>query len=198
MDFGLFTNPAYYNADIKGIDKRSSESLQLLCNKIFTTDKEKFYKEKWNMYLYGLPRRGKTWVMHALLNHIIKVYNEKSVYFITSPDLYQYHITGAKMSDGSKWINFVASRKFLALDDLGQEYRSQSGFAETKIENFLRWRFNHGLTTFVSSNATLDTLKEVYGQSFADFISGEFISFDVSDGINMSEVILADKLRGLK
>lgn len=197
MSYGLLSNPNYINATLKGIDKRSSESLQKLCEKIFTTDKEKFYKDRLNIYLYGLPRRGKTWVLHAMLNHLIKEYKEKSVYFVTSPELYNAHVNHTTNSEGVKWISYYASRKFLALDDLGQEYRSNTGFAESKIETFLRYRFNHGFITYVASNADPDTLRSVYGQSFAEFIQGEYIMFDVSDGVNISEILLADKLRGL-
>ena len=192
--YGLLTNKIYSEAELNAIDKRSAKSLRLLVNKFLRTNKATFLAKKINIYLYGPNRVGKTWFLHALSNYIINEYKIKSLYFITAPKLYKIYIKNPIKDDNTTWINFIATRKILILDDLGQEYRAKSGFAETNFEELIRWRFNNSRITIISGNATPKTIKEVYGQSFSNFIEGEYIAYEIREDINMSKLKLVERI----
>lgn len=194
-EHGLFTRDEYRNARFDNLHAKASPEIQRLVKKFSLTTKDTLYKKKLNFFIFGNHRIGKTWFLHALANHLIVKFNERSLYYATCPKLYEYFKKHSKRKD-STWVTFLASVRFLFLDDLGLEYRgAASGFAETYIENFVRFRFNSGRVTILSSNAGVDSLYDIYGKSFAKFIEGEFVVIELPSDVNMSQVILHEKLR---
>lgn len=202
---GLFPRKEYKDASLDKIDSRASKELQMLCKKHLQVDAEVFYADRANLYLCGSYRIGKTWMFHAIAKHIIEVFKDNSVYFITMPDLQRYFQSNAMYDSFFTWRNFLGGRRVLMIDDLGQEYRgSGTGFIETEIERFLRWRFNMGKITYLGSNALVDpdnevnALSKVYGESFGKFIESQYIILNITDDINIGELIRNDSLRKRK
>jgi DNA replication protein DnaC len=195
MAHGLLTLPRYINADLSRVHREAPDEIKQLCSKFVQIPREQFFKDSFSMYLFGNYRVGKTWFLHAIANHIIKVFKERSLWYVTHPQLLNYFQTRARRDEDTLWTNWLASRRILLLDDLGQDYRgSGTGFSETKLENFLRWRWGHRKITYIAGNGTVDVLRKLYGDSFAQFIGGEFVQFEVSSNVNMSRIILEEKL----
>lgn len=193
-DYGIL--PKYAGAHLDGVLPDAPKLIQSLCAKTKATTKKKFFSDNFNVYLFGSVRVGKTWCFHAILNHIKDGYEEHSVYYIVAPKLVGYYQTNAMIDEDTSWVNYLASRKVLIIDDIGQEHRASSGFAETKIENFIRWRINNNKITYLGSNASIDMLSKIYGESFAEIVRGEFVQIEVND-VNFSQQILNRKL-GMK
>jgi DNA replication protein DnaC len=57
----------------------------------------------------------------------------------------------------------------LVLDDLGQEYRSSTGFTRDKLHELLRVRYEAARPTIVTTNEDPDSMREIYGTSFDSF-----------------------------
>jgi len=187
--------PRYADASFSKLRKDSARELRILRRKFMEISKDKFYKERFNIYLYSSYRVGKTWILHAIANYIIEKYIENSVYYVTLPKLMDYFMKGSMYDEDTTWVNFLASRRVLIIDDVGQEYRSKSGFAETKFENLIRWRFNHKKITYLAGNGNLEALEQLYGESLSAFIDGEYIVIDIEDTRNLSKIILKNKLK---
>ena len=186
--------PKYEGAMLKDVLPNAPKQIVALCKKFRTMTSKKFFQSSFNFYLFGSYRVGKSWALHAILNHIRLEFDEQSVYYIDSPTLVNYFRTNALIDGETSWVNYLGSKKVLIIDDLGQEYRSkETGFAESKIETFIRWRVNRKKITFLGGNASADMLCKVYGESFGELIRGEFVQFEVSD-VNFSQTLLDAKL----
>ncbi len=189
--------PAYINASFNTLDNRASSELKNFVKDFKLLVKKDFKIKKPNIYLYGDYRVGKTWILHAAGRYIVDNKIENSLYYVTVPKLYEYHVKNSYNYDyDCSWVDFLSSRRLLILDDLGQEYRgAKSGYAETIIETFLRFRFNYNRITFIGTNADFDSLESLYGKSLSNFIYGEYIDFEISEGVNMSSILLEDKYK---
>ena len=196
MDNGLF--PKYANAALKNLHKKTPEDLRALLEKIVKTSKKTFFKEANNLYLYGVNRVGKSFILHAIAKHIIKSYEEKSVYIVTASDLLTYFIERTWNPEYNySWVDVLLGKRVLIVDGLGKEYRgSQSGFFETKFESFIRERINNMQITYIESKYDIGDLELEYGKGLAGIINGEFVVFDVDSNVDMSKVIKDEKLKG--
>ena len=187
--------PYYADAKLNKLVKEASEEFHKLKEFFETITEKELYEKRPNIYLFGAQRRGKTWLLHAIMNLIIEKFQEKSIYYITSPRLMTMFMTNPiKEETGEKLTNIIGQKRILLLDDLGQEYKPSTGFVENRIEEFLRWRFSHNKITFVSGNATIDDIEQIYGKSFADFLDGEFITYEITtDSLDLSKIFLERK-----
>lgn len=60
--------------------------------------------------------------------------------------------------------------EFLVLEEIGKEIDSK--IAKPILEDLLRYREEHGLTTIICTNLTPQSLREIYGSSIASLING--------------------------
>jgi DNA replication protein DnaC len=57
----------------------------------------------------------------------------------------------------------------LVIDDIGKEYRSNNNdFTETQFFALIRERVSNNRPTFITGNATPETIKEMYSKSSAE------------------------------
>lgn len=188
--------PRYKNAELSDLVKEAGIELHKLKKFFLKLSKDEFYEKKPNIYIFGAHRRGKTWMLHALFNHIKNVYGEKSLYFVTAPQLIKYSIkTRDSINDMiESEFTVVKLANVLFIDDFGLEYKTDSGYAENIMEEFLRWRFSYNKITLIASNLTLDDLEKIYGKSMADFIYGEYITYEIyEDCKDLSRLFLEMK-----
>lgn len=188
--------PYYSNANLSDLMKEASPDLHKLKNKIINLSKQDFYEIKPNIYIYGDHRRGKTWIMHAIMNHIINTYNEKSIYYVTVPTLLEYIkiSNDTNIFDEESIFAIFLNARVLFVDDFGLEYKSATGWSITKFESFLRTRFAYNKITFLSGTIDLDSIEKIYGKSLADFIDGEFITYEIyPDSKDLSKIALSKR-----
>jgi DNA replication protein DnaC len=82
------------------------------------------------------------------------------------------------VGDYDEWRSICSEQKrvrneidFLVFDDVGKEHRTGSGFAEDDLEFTLRYRFDRGLPTILTTNDTMETWNERYHISIRSFLS---------------------------
>lgn len=68
-----------------------------------------------------------------------------------------------------KMLKYFELCSLLVLDDIGQEYRTTTGFTESMLHEFLRIRYEAARPTIVTTNIDPDFMREVYGDSFDSF-----------------------------
>ena len=69
--------------------------------------------------------------------------------------------------------------RLLILDDLGKEYRTNSGWSESTFDALLRSRFNAGLPTIITTNTPLDDWSTNYGEAMGSFALEAFTKLDI-------------------
>lgn len=197
MEFGLYQKSDYAEANLKNIKKGASSDITEIANFFLRKTKEQYYKIAENVFIHGAHRVGKTWLLHAIANYVINEYKERSIYFISSEQLNKHFFKKDtyKHSDDT-WISYLASKKILLLDDIGQDNYTSTDFIPKRLDAFLRWRFNHNLITFISSNFEIEELKVLYNESMCEFIMGEYIEYQII-GKNMSEKIKGERINEL-
>lgn len=80
------------------------------------------------------------------------------------------------------FIERARSADFLLIDDVGKEHRGQSGFTERTFDNLVRYRVQHRLPTFLTTNHTKSELLDVYGESAISLLEGKLIPITVNGG----------------
>ena len=76
-------------------------------------------------------------------------------------------------------LTIMDNTQVFILDDLGKEYRTQSGWAENQFDALLRSRFNAGLPTIVTTNVPVKDWATVYGAPMGSFVREAFIAVEV-------------------
>lgn len=72
------------------------------------------------------------------------------------------------------------SADFLLIDDVGKEHRGQSGFVSTVFDNLIRYRAEHRVPTFITTNYTKSELHGTYGEAAMSLLEGKLLTIEVS------------------
>lgn len=144
-------------AKIKDIDPSSKERLEVI--KWITTFYKEYKKDKKQkgLYLNGSFGSGKTFIISALLNELAKDgYNSIIVYY---PELLTSLKEGFGNEDFNDRLNEIKKCDLLLLDDIGAEATSLWNRDEI-LGTILQYRMDNKLTTFFTSNLTLNDLEQ--------------------------------------
>lgn len=76
-------------------------------------------------------------------------------------------------------LQITAASHLLVIDDLGQEYRTATGFTRDKLHEMLRVRYENAKPTILTSNLELDEMRDTYGVSFDSFRHDAFDAFEM-------------------
>lgn len=95
-------------------------------------------------------------------------------------DTEDVHEIGFKLDSIRGDLGSIDNTRVFILDDLGKEYRTQSGWSENQFDALLRSRFNAGLPTIVTTNVPKRDWGAVYGEPMGSFVNEAFIPVVVS------------------
>lgn len=90
-----------------------------------------------------------------------------SVLMITAASLIESVLEKTEVEEGLL-LDRTRIVDFLLLDDLGHEHSSKSKFEDRVLENLLRERGSACLTTFITTNMSIEDLKERYETSMLE------------------------------
>lgn len=144
--------PLYVNATLSDISRLLMEKL---------SDR----KPTQDLYLYGLPGRGKTYIMAALIRHYTgQGYN---CYRICFDDFCcQVRSTMSPASKLTEWDLTEPLKKFdmLFIDDLGLRSKQETDFVYITLYSIINKRQERLLPTFISSNKDLGRLRDSFDE----------------------------------
>lgn len=164
---------AYWDLEMDNFegDKEALDKIKKYINKIDIA-----YNNGIGVYLFGNFGTGKTSLANIILKEALKT-GRYSVYNITLSTLIDKYMD--RFSEKSQsFINNVINKGFLSIDDVGKEYRNDSGFVETKLNDVLRYRNGMNFPTILTSNKPVEDIKE-YGQSIYSIIKGFYVPVHV-------------------
>lgn len=123
------------------------------------------------LLLWGNNSSGKTYIAAALCKRVWGQYRVAS-YFITARDLYTAWIKDRLVStDSEETVLERASRiRFLVIDDLGREYRTDSKFFESNLGALIRDRTSNLNTTVITTNLSPLQIDEIYGKATSELM----------------------------
>ena len=115
-------------------------------------------------YLYGASGLGKSYFMTTYMNYLSQKYNGS---LLINANAF-INLLKAKMRTSKnnviQIINFVKTRPYLAIDDLGSEYIS-AWVREDVWYHIINYRLENNKITFFTSNFSLNDLEKIYAQT---------------------------------
>ena len=152
---------ALLNARMKDIDVTDKKQIKLIKWLKTFFDNYDITKINKGLYLHGSFGGGKTFLIAALLNELRekKNVNFEIVYF---PELLRNLKDDFNLLDSK--VNYLSNVEILLIDDIGAEKVSEWGRDEI-LATILQTRMNNHMTTFFTSNLTIEELEKHLGNS---------------------------------
>ncbi len=174
-NFDTFSFDCYSDKDID--PKTGKSSLQIMHDAydIAQSFVQKFDQQYRNLFFYGEPGLGKTFLSNCIANELLKTGH--TVLYLTSHQLFD--ALGKKMRRyGDEEIaafeeeDYILNCDLLIIDDLGSEM--STAFTISNFNNVLNSRLLTRRPTILSSNLSFTDIREVYGDRNFSRIGGGF------------------------
>lgn len=175
-DFDL----SFYNTD-----KKTAEKMQKIYQNCLAYVKE-FNLDSPNLFFHGRTGLGKTHLSLAIASEVIKKgYNV--VYGSVNKFFSKIEAEKFGKNNDTYTLDTLCDADLLILDDLGMEFTTS--FTHSVLYTIIDTRICKGLPTIISSNLSLDDLKDKYHESVVSRIIGtfdsvEFVGKDVRQNSN--------------
>lgn len=150
-------------------------------------DKVRKYLEKMNemlengigLFLYSDENStGKTSIAVLALKQALRL--RRTAYFEESGRLKAALIRAEEFEENIPIERRIRTVDLLVLDDVGKEYRTESGFAENTIESVLRDRSQSMRLTIMTSNLKPNKIEQVYSADLAALLRETMIPLRIS------------------
>lgn len=151
------------------------------------------YKEKVERYLETLPEMmskgvglylwstengtGKTSIASLIAKEALRY--GKTVFFEESSRLKTMLINKEQFEEGMSIEARIEMVDLLILDDIGKEYRTNSGYAENALETLLRSRVQKVRTTILTGNVHPKELQKIYSEDFSALLKESMIPINI-------------------
>lgn len=152
-----------------------------------------YYKEKGiGLLLVGPNGSGKTTLAMIAIKYLIRA--RWTVYTTSLGQLVEdIQRSWKEPENEAEAVQKARESDFLLIDDIGKEHRGQSGFVQTVFDNLIRYRVQHRLPTFLTSNLTKTQLNNIYGESVMSLLEGKLKVITVN-GRDYRRTIQKDQL----
>jgi len=132
-----------------------------------------FNKSFQNIYIYGNVGIGKTFLLNCIAKELLQ--REHSVLYFTATDLLNILITSAFNKndlDSNNLRELIYSCECLIVDDLGTEITNSA--VDTQLFICINERLQSKKPVIISSNLSLNHIRERYDERIASRISGNY------------------------
>ncbi len=174
-NFKTFSFDCFSDNDIDPRTGKSSLQMMQEAYSIAQSFVKNFDTQYKNLFFYGEPGLGKTFLSNCIANELLKTGH--TVLYLTSHQLFD--ALGKKLrrqSDDSiasyEEEDYILSCDLLIIDDLGSEM--STAFTISNFNNVLNTRLLSRKPTILSSNLSFTDIREVYGDRNFSRIGGGF------------------------
>lgn len=144
--------PLYANATLDDIESETRE-------KILSREASQ------DLYFFGLPGRGKTYTIAALIRHyVVEGYKCKRICFDDFCIQVRSTMSPASKQTERDMTEPLKEVDMLFIDDLGLRSKQETDFAYITFYTILNKRQERLLPTFISSNKSLDRLRQTFDE----------------------------------
>lgn len=155
-------------------DREAFEQMKYIFETCVTYSRN-FELDSPNLLFYGRTGLGKTHLSLAIANEVIKKgYNV--VYGSTNRFFLKISSENFSKNNDTYTLDMLCDADLLILDDLGMEFTTT--FTNSVLYTIIDTRICKGLPTIISSNLSLDELKDKYHESIVSRIVGTFESLE--------------------
>lgn len=138
-----------------------------------------FVEKGIGMYIFSTDNQtGKTSVAVALLKRALRL--RHTAFFSEAGILKNALTKNQEFDDMASLDQRIRTVDLLVIDDLGKEYRTQSGYAENTFENILRDRIQTLKPTIITSNLHPREIEKIYSKSLSAVLKGNLIPLQVT------------------
>lgn len=161
-----------YFAESDGSKGKSYNAMQTLLNylKHYAAD---FTTESGNLLFIGTPGCGKSFLSCAIAYEVIN--NGFFVYYTPAQDMVSVFESSRFDKDKSADTSVYVDCDLLIIDDLGTEFKTQ--FTESVLYNVINDRINMKKPMVISTNCSINELKELYHERLCSRLINEFLNF---------------------
>lgn len=140
---------------------------------------ESFFDSGVGLFLWSNENStGKTSIAVTILKMALRL--GKTAYFEESGRLKNALIHKDEFEDNVLIENRIRNVDLLVLDDVGKEYRTESGFAENVLESVLRDRSQKMKLTILTSNLQPNKMETLYSADLAALLKETMIPLNIA------------------
>lgn len=118
----------------------------------------------------GPPGPGKTTIAVIILKYLARA--GWTCWMTSLSEIVEEIQKSWKHDNETSFIGICRSARFLLIDDLGKEHVGPTGFSATVFDNLIRYRAQHRLPTFFTTNLTQGEIRKRYGAALLSLIEG--------------------------
>ncbi|MGO5053225.1 ATP-binding protein [Lachnospiraceae bacterium LCP25S3_G4] len=171
-NFGTFSLK-FYSDNYKD-QKTGRSSLSIMKDAVQTckTFVQTFGKEFHNIFLYGDTGIGKTFLSNCIAKELMD--SSYSVVYFTAFELFDIFAKNKfeKDSDAELMNSYIFDCDLLIIDDLGTELTNS--FVTSQLFSCINERLLHKKSTIISTNISLETLREIYSERIFSRITSNY------------------------
>ena len=127
-----------------------------------------------NILMIGPPGTGKTFLCNCIAKRLIE--RQHTVMYERADRLFSLmtkeHFAREKDETTQQRLERTGSCRLLVLDDLGTEFMTE--YTKTELFSLISNRLSAGLSTIISSNLTLNQIKNIYSERISSRLMGEY------------------------
>ena len=131
-----------------------------------------------NLMLMGDPGKGKTHMANAIAKEFLR--NGKTVYFNR-----MRAILDEAYDNKAKIMELVRTKDLLIIDEMGQEYHTDTKYALKQIQDIFKERQETGLPIIVTTNSYPNELEDYYEGSLMSTFHGRFLMMVTSGEVDL-------------
>lgn len=121
-----------------------------------------------NLLLMGAPGKGKTYMSAIIAKEFLR--KNKTVYFTRMRSLLD-----KAFDEKKEVVDIIKNVDLLIIDELAQEYHTDSQWALKQIQDIIKERQETNLPTICTTNAAPNELEDYYKESLMSTFNGRFV-----------------------